>query len=350
MSLTLEKGPYVFNVNNTFTESSNNDKCKRMLLELKNELVALGGAGVIWQVVASSDSVSVVNKGGGSPDLWADISDLVYAYNGSPHSWCLLENQTTGSELLLDYNSSAYPAANKVNALCSPSGIYTASGTTTNAPTATDNLSILSSGYQFSDVNTDFKFVLNVMASADHKITRWYWHERNSGTGGTGGMVGFIEEVQNPPSEWNSTIKAATFYHGSGIAVSTLTYNKTPILATIQGNSLRLLYETAEPYSVVLTAYPSCAGYNYFYGDNHVQLAMKIAADLDLMGGYPVNPIGLWRPTNPKGGQLGRFADLYFAPYGHDTLDTYPDDSSRAWVKWGCFLVPWNGTIPLDVT
>ena len=74
----LENGPYVFNVNNYFEESSFSDKCKRQLLELKNGLVALGGAGVIWQVIASCDATDVKQIGDADPDLWYTIAYFIF--------------------------------------------------------------------------------------------------------------------------------------------------------------------------------------------------------------------------------------------------------------------------------
>jgi len=67
-----------------------------------------------------------------------------------------------------------------------------------------------------------------------------------------------------------------------------------------------------------------------------------------MSGGYPVCPIGLFRETGSYGGMLGRLADIYWAPLNHASLDNYPGDASYQWVKWGCYVVPWNGTEPLD--
>jgi len=347
MSLTLEKGPYIFNVNNLFVESSRSNRAKRMLLELKNGLVALGGSGTIWNVVASSNASSVKNKGDGSPDLWITISNISYGNPGTAHSWCILENLTTGGELLIDYNNITYPAELRADVLYSPGGTFTDTGTVTNAPTASDYTTMISRNNQMSSMNTDYKFVLNIMTSADHHITRWYWHERINTSGSSGGMIGFIEEAQDTPAEWNSSIKATMFYYPSSMAESTVPTDKSPNLAAIDGSSIRVRYETAEPYAGTLGCYPSCQGYNWFERF-HTQPLIKLNSNLTLLGGYPACPIGIFRDSNPKGGQLGRLADLYFAPYNHDTFDTYPDDASRLWVKWGCFLVPWNGTQPVD--
>ena len=343
---TLENGPYIFNVNNLFTESTGPDHCKRMLLELKNALKALGGAGVVWDVVASSDSSGYVNKGGGSPDLWTDITDVIPHTAGSAHSWIILENQTTGAELLIDYayGSTTY---DRVIIQFSPGGNFTADGDASNAPTATDAQLMYDNDKLFSNDDGGYtKFVMNVMCSADKKTTRWYWHEKNDASAANGGMVGLIEEVQNTPSEWNSTYKTAVLFYNYGPEFSTTPNVKSPNLTRLDDGKMYCRYVTSEPYSDWISSYLTMEGYRetngYIYGFfyNNVEQG--------LVDGYPINPIGLFREVNPKGGSLGRLRDIYFGQNTQDTLSTYPADASRLWIKWGALIVPWDGSAPLD--
>lgn len=338
--LILEKGPYIFNVNNLFSEANTTDKAKRILLELKNCLVALGGQDQIWTVVASSNGVDFVNIGGTEPlDLWNSISDIVFAANGTAHSWCILENVFTGQQIIITPNSIA---VDQVNIVLSPDGLIASDGTETTNPTCTDYGLLWSADNSFTSTDSNYlKFVINVMSSADYTITRFYLHERNSLTDATGGMIGLIENVQNTPEEWNSEIKFVMFEHGTSVAYSTTPSTKTPTLSYFDGDTLSVRYQTAAPYNEWLNAYPTCECYGALYPDNRADPVIQNATN-------QVSPIGIFKPANPKGGAMGRLTDIYLGQSTHDTLTTYPATGSRLWVKWGCFVVPWNGTPPQD--
>jgi hypothetical protein len=99
----LINGPYIFNVNNRYQESSVALMTKSVMFRMKDCLVALGGAETIWKVIASCNAVTVWNIDPEEPnrDLWEDLGDIVYS--GGNHSWAILENQVTGGQLCLDY-------------------------------------------------------------------------------------------------------------------------------------------------------------------------------------------------------------------------------------------------------
>jgi hypothetical protein len=350
---TLEKGPYIFNVNNLFVESDGTNKCKRELLELKNCLVDLGGTDAIWTVIASCDATDYVNIQDldEEHDLWDSIADVNNGYIGNAHSWCILKNKTTNGQLLIDYirnTPTVYPHYAEIR--YSPGGTFADDGTTLAAPTSTDAAAIWWRDYTFSDssyYSNMNKVVINVMTSADHKITRWYNHNRRSGTGLRGGSIGLIEEVQNTPSEWNSTIKTAVMVNRDGCVSAYIPYDMSPTLGQVDdGDAFYVRYETAEPYASWLTTYPvmEChSGLDGNYG-RPIHRTNRCRTG----GGYPVCPIGLFRAGNPKGGYLGRLTDIYIGQHSHYSLDTFPADGSRTWIKWGCFMVPWDGSVPVD--
>lgn len=340
---TLENGPYIFNVNNYFNDYY---KEQRILLELKNALVALGGAGVIWQVVASSDGSSVVNIGGGSPDLWASNSDIINANDGSPHSWAILENQTTGGQLCIDCNNSN---DNYCTVVYSYGGNFATDGTTSDRPTTTEAGTIASNTYSFWNTSSEYReFVVNVMASADHVTTRWYIHGRSSISGRYGGWFGSIEAVVNAPSGWTSNPKQLTMYYPGNFESETVADYQSPRLFISDGNSLRCYVETAEPYAGWLSAYMTCECYQDIDETDRAMPLTWNNADQDVIGGYPVCPIGVFRAGGDQGGSLGRLRDIYLAQRTHTTLSTYPADASRTWIKFGAYLVPWNGEVPRD--
>lgn len=349
----LEKGPYIFNVNNAFNESTGENRCKRELLELKNALVNLGSAETIWKVIASCDGTTVwnINPLEEDRDLWDDIADVNHNLNSNPHSWCILKNLTTNGQLIIDYvrnTATTYPHYAAIR--YSPGGTFTDTGTASDAPTAADAGTMWNQAYTFTDsayYDTSYDVVINVMTSADHKITRWYNHTEYSNAW-RGGTIGFIEEVQDTPAEWNSAIKVAVSSTSWNLQMQTYTPSaQSPQLTELDdGNVLYARYETAEPYAAWLSAYPGVecwgnistnAGRGLYF--NNVRQGPNNA--------YPVVPINLFRGGTTKGGYLGRLVDIYLTQDAHRNLDTYPKDGSRTWVKWGCFMVPWNGSAPL---
>lgn len=353
-SPTLEKGPWIFNVNNLFVESTGYNRCKRELLELKNCLVALGGAETIWKVIASCDGTTVwnIDPEEEDRDLWDDITDMVHSTAGNPHSWCILKNLTTNGQLLIDYvRPSAMDYPHYAEIRYSPSGAFSDTGTTGNAPTSTDSIQIWDRNYTFTDsayYNGLDKVVINVMTSADHKITRWYNRSRYS-NGWSGGTIGFIEEIQDTPAIWNSTIKTAITFSRWNCTIQSYTPSAlSPQVSKIDdGNVFYVRFETAEPYAGWLSTYTGCAGYSSLYSANAKPLFFSNIRQ-GVNNNYPVSPILLFRSAGIYGGPLGRLADIYFAQDSHHDLDTYPSNDSRLWVKWGCFMVPWNGTLPVE--
>jgi hypothetical protein len=341
---TLENGPYIFNVNNAFSEGSTANISKRMILELKNGLVALGGTDTIWHVVASSNSVAVVNilDPDEEHDLWNTISNVVYSTGA--HSWCVLANKTTGAQMLIDYNTNAHYY---VDIKYSTGGTYASDGTTTSAPTATDAGTLQVNSQAFTVDNSSYlTAVLNIMTSADHKTTRFYFHRKSSADANAGGWIGLIEEVANAPAAWTSTNKTMKLYLNTAFAASTTPSSKSPRLSDLDGNIWYVRFETDEPYSGWLACYPTSESYGDLNGGTATPI-MHLDVDLDLVGGYPVCPIGLYRESGSYSGPMGRLRDIYWAPNAHDSLDTYPSGGSKQWIKWGCFFVPWNGSVPL---
>ena len=133
----LENGPWVFNVNNVFnTDGEVWNRARVVTLGIKNAIVALGGAGTIWKVVASCDSTTVLNIDPEEPnrDTWIDTGDIVI--DSGVHSWCVFENQTTGAQFSIEtgYGNPYYWSLR-----FSPGGTFNADGTTSVLPTSTDS-------------------------------------------------------------------------------------------------------------------------------------------------------------------------------------------------------------------
>ena len=339
----LENGPYIFNTNIDCVGVDGADKSKRMLFELKEALVALGGAGTIWTSIASCDGVSVLNIDPEEPiqDLWLDKDDVIY---GATHAWCILENSTTGGQLLIDRTN----LDNKLNCKYSPGGLFTNDGTTTVAPTATDAATLVSSAINFHN-QAYIGCVLHVMCSADHKTTRFYFYERGLASYNVGGWMGLIEEVVDTPSQWISTFKTMILYHNITPVWNYIPFQQSPYLDHLDGMNWNVYLETSEPYAGWIAT--RCAAFCYgSLGTTQGSIITFINDSLGVQGGYPVSPIWLYSDNSGiHGGWYGRLRDIYFGQYIHKSLTTYPGDGSKDWIKFGALVVPWDGSRPSAV-
>ena len=88
-------------------------------------------AASLWTVVKSSNGVTT-----GNSDLWATIADVVFANNGSNHSWIVLSNAALGYEVCIDMNAASEVNAGFVAAPIADGGFVTG-GSVTARPTAT---------------------------------------------------------------------------------------------------------------------------------------------------------------------------------------------------------------------
>ena len=105
-----------------------------ILLDLHTKVI--GYAAVPWTVVSSSDSVTA-----SAANNWSVVGDLVWVNTpGTAHSWMVWE-RTGGEQICVDCVGDTVGA--EAVWLVSPGGNFTG-GTTTNRPTATDELEMIS--------------------------------------------------------------------------------------------------------------------------------------------------------------------------------------------------------------
>jgi hypothetical protein len=112
----------------------------------------------------------------------------------------------------------------------------------------------------------------------------------------------------------------------------------------------RVYLETAAPYAGWITTVATGECYDAFgYSGGNGRSLMLAEENLELTEGFPMSKIGIWRPNaGTYGGSYGRLRDIYWGPWRHYTLSTYPSDT-RAWIKLGAFVMPWNGSEPVPV-
>lgn len=333
----LDNGPWTFNVNNDCSEPVLNDTKRHSIWQLKECLKGFSA----WSVIASSDSVSVKNIGDASPDLWSAWSNVVGANPGTAHSWIILENSVTGEQICFDTRGTSY----QTDVVWSQSGAFNTDGSITNRPTASESQDLCVSSTIVGSSGDGA--VVHAMISNDDKCTRWSIHSRDNSSNGD--WFGMLEEVVNTPSVWTGTFKRAGLAIQS-TALSTANTSKSP-QAAIFGTTTaawRAYLADATPYEGWNTCNSTAECWGSFSSDGGRPF-FKNGNLQGWLGGFPVSAIGLYRTLIERGGSLGRFQDIYWAHEYHNTYDTYDGVGSREWIKIGGFMLPWNGTQPLEV-
>lgn len=334
----LINGPWTFSVNHDCTETVANDTRKHALWQLKESLISFAA----WSVVASSDSISVKNIGDASPDLWITWANVVGGT--SAHAWVVLENSTTGEQVCLDV---ANPSYHNLNCIYSATGSFSTDGTTTTRPTDTESYVLYPiTSYWFESAADGA--IVHAMISADNKITRWYIHQRRGAAHG-GWFIG-LEEMKNPPAVWTSTHKRASFAAVASISSADLSTAQYPRASELSTSIPRWIcyQKDSTPYEGwnLCSSTAECSGGLY---NNDGKPFYKNTVLQTWLGGYPVSPIGIYREDTLRGGSMGRIQDMYWGQESHFTYDTYDGVGSKEWIKFGCFMVPWDGSTPLDV-
>lgn len=338
MALPVLLKTWNFNVNNLVQEDVFYDNLKHALHTLKVALASFSQ----WSVVASSNSVSVKNIGDASPDLWADWATDIVGGSGA-HSWIILENSVTGGQFCIDVNNANY---GYLKWYYSATGSFAADGTTSARPTDTESLALNENTYWLS--NPIDGVVVNAMCSTDGKCTRAYVHAKNGAE--RGGYFFALEDLIGTPTPWIGTIHHAVLRMNSNIAMSTVPSVQDPGVSRYDIiTPTNYIYQVdATPYEGWNTAFGTSEGYHQWYSGQGNGL-YEVDKVLEWNEGYPFCPIGLFRDVATRGGGMGAFQDIYWGPKHKPSLSAFPDDSSNLWVKWGCFVVPWNGSVPLDV-
>lgn len=332
----LENGPWTFDVQNVCGEGESEEViAKEILLQIKNSMVALS-----WSVVASCDSVSVKNIGDADPDLWVDVSDVVFSSSGD-RSWIILENSITGEQFCINYTGSNYTYC---YFRIAPDGTFNADGTTSGRPTTSGGTYLIVNGSvkTFISYPCDVAFV-HIMMSADKKCTRIVIHYEAGSNSGS--RVLLLDEVINTPAPWIGALKRCyTQWVREAPAMSAVNTGKGPLIQDWEHENMWLCYlQDATPYSGYNYAYPTSEGYNGLV--SNASMPSKYSTYVtEFLDGYLCSQIGLFRDHADHGGGLGRLQDIYWAQDSHDTMDTYDSGGSRQWVKFGCLMLPWDGS------
>jgi hypothetical protein len=329
---SLDNGPWTFNINNRITkQAAAADLQRNVWWTLKNVIVSFDE----WSVVASSNGSDFENIGGGQPiDKWDSDGDIV-----GGQSWTVLENSVTGEQLCLDvYSTTLYYGHWRYSA----TGSFQADGNATTPPTVTESVDILPTATTFID-STVREAMIHAMVSSDGKCTRVYIHQREYNSWYSGGIMILLEELKNPPSVWTSTHKRCALQI-SAFSLATAPITKHPVLANVDGQVWHCHLKDATTEDN-FQAFPTASCYNSLAGGTAVPVFFQ-PRSLGFADTVAISPIGMFSPDVDHGGGYGRLQDIYFAPTMHDTFKLYDQPTSKAWIKFGCFIVPWNGTVP----
>jgi len=153
------------------------DQNREMLLRIKNRLVSSCGA----VVVSSSDGTTA-----DASDNWSVYTDLVFNTSGSAHSWIVLQFDSihSGYQICIDCNETAV-TTEQCTALMSGAAGFTG-GTTTNRPTATDEITLINGtywgGWTIADSSSSRR-AWSLITSSDNTVVFVLTHFTNSPLG-----------------------------------------------------------------------------------------------------------------------------------------------------------------------
>jgi len=337
MPLPTKLKTYNYHVNNVCTEATAEETAEHAVWQLKESLISFSQ----WSGVASCDSTAVKNIGdGGDLDLWDDwASDIVHG--SGAHSWIVLENSVTGEQLCIDCLAT-WPY---LDVVYSATGSFAADGTTSSRPTDTESVYIID-GKQYVPTSVD-GVVVNAMCSTDGKITRAWMYMIDGSTKGS--FFFGLEEPIGVPTQWNASIPRALLCIDSATGLSAVPTAQSPKLSDIDGTSEKVpMYLTdSTPYEGWNYAYLTTECYHQWTGDQG-NACYEPNVNMDWNEGFPMTALGMFRTTSPRQGGMGAFQDVYAGPEQHQSITTYPNDSTYLWIKIGGLVLPWNGSVPVE--
>ena len=320
----LEK-TWLFSVNNVVTSSAiyQND-FKALFLGIKNTMKTLV-TGSPWTVIGSSDASTAGIDG---TDRLTSLAKIVYATSGG-RSWLVLQQSAIAPnyQILFDFSvSNAYDMVIKVSPAVGFSG-----GSTTASPTASDSITVNPEGIfswytLYYNNSTNYTPVMfNVWASDDGTATR-------IGCVHNGVPMGLLmfEKPKNVVSQWtNPSVSTSMIQYNYGNnAWEIHLYSESRFASAISGSTA---WHTALVFSHPTYDATNLGVPNYLRGYNTFTTE------------YEMLNIGLYCTTIGRRGKQGDLSDIWV---GHGSVpngSTFPTDDSRKFVKWGIFILPWNG-------
>ena len=317
MALPTLSKTWQFNVNNqTTAQGSALADARKTLRGIKDAMI--GFATNPWTVRYSCDSVTAGTAGDGV-DRWSADTNLVWANAGTAHSWIVLRQTGIGTtyELLISCENST---PSNLTLLTSISGF--SGGSKTARPTATDELTVASSGQWVS--GTDVSNRWSVMQSTDGQCTRIL-----VGYSGIFATLIVLDKPNNPTTGWSTPNFSALYWNGGG-----LNTNTTGIFSTIGPNARSRIGSVNGSVSLTIEGIG-----NDFSTDTTIG---NIANEVD--SSWDMWPLGIACITSGARGRHGSLFDLWAVSTARASGDMIPADGSNQFAVFGNFVLPWNGS------
>lgn len=315
---------------------------RNLMLAAKNSMLGAGA----WTDAANAATVSTNNfvtdyscdsvtagAAGDGVDRWAINTNLVWAASGSAHSWTIVKQTAlTGGALYvcIDLNSASVNQASVVISRVGFTG-----GTTTNRPTATDEvvcLSVANWGMSSADAAQN----LSVEKSADGKAIRLIFVR-----GGWAVGLWFFEEPTTGLT-WTQPLFAYAFgtsttAPGSSQLVFANFYTSANFFSIVAGNPLKGTLATP----VYATATTLVLGTQAVANDINAEWPLMQASGL-VKDTYTYNSAIM----DGVKGRVGAMVDLWWVPTALGEGDKMPAaGTANVWVL-GDLAFPWNTSVP----
>jgi hypothetical protein len=306
-----------------------------LLFSIKDAMT--GWASGAWTVAYSCNGTTAGTAGDGV-DRWVTSSNVVFAGAASAHSWIVLQQPTTGIQILISASpeGAGTLSANAcaMSVYISNSGAFTG-GATTARPTASDESTVFETGTSIlgwiTANGTTYNLVIHFLGSTDGEIFRCIVCNSNVVVG-----LFFFETVNNSVTGWSSPwICGAGRFAGNVIPANAATTAAwiAPSSAAYPGRA-RINGLTADM-TMTVEAYTSNLG-----PDSTLSL---VANEVD--GGWPMYPIGVGSVTTGARGRHGSLVDIWVGSNQRSTGDTYPSTGTLyQFAQFGCFIMPWNSS------
>lgn len=283
----------------------------------KNALTAFASSPCT--VAGSSNGTTAALDG---VDRIVNSAAIVNHAPGGAHSWIVL-NLGSG-QVLFEWND---VVAILLRISWSPNGLF-AGGSTTAAPTASDEKEQQTGQWIGSTTGTGGQYRIHVMRSSDGQNTRVFFCINSL-------VAGFwcFERAWNPVSGWTLpfcvNVRRIT---GNITDTGLMTFGVwvgTNAFAAVGPIGDMPLFTTSE----------------WAPGGTGNSIGNRYSIPNELSGEYPICPIGLWHDTTVgQRGRHGSIPDMYFTATTPVMGDTYPADGSKQFQQMGQMIVPSDGT------
>jgi hypothetical protein len=333
MALPTKAKTWTYTINQRSTYVSVSSVTKDILFGLKQAWKAMFGATVVGSCDGSDPGVGTTMDG---VDRWPTAASIGNAGGGnaapitSATPWFVIQ-LVNGCQIMMANCANGSPT-NALRLAYSPSGVYTAQGTRTFPPTATDEVIIFSANspnHELHPSTTSGDRMWHTAVSSDG-LALW-WFISRAGVISHGGVFQACSPVNtavtfSPPMigfRWQANPTLALFI---SITASISAYVGGLVISA-SGVSNSFLSLGGEAYGSSLSA------------------ATRTTFAPELQNSeHALYPVSIWSETPGARGKLGYLYDFWMGQTGAADGDTYPNDASNLFVAVGDWVLPWNGS------